>query len=57
MAFIGHINKASSARAVKALMPYAGYCTTRIAVGGFDPTHIELKLNMASSRIHGAGHA
>jgi len=52
-----YINKASRARAVKALMHYAGYCTTRIAVGGFDPTHIELKLSMASSHIHGVGHA
>ena len=57
MTFIRYINKASRARAVMAMMHYAGYCTTSIAVRGFDPTHIELKLSMASSRIHGAGHA
>jgi hypothetical protein len=57
MTFIRYISKASRARAVMAMMHYAGYCTTSIAVGGFDPTHIVLKLSMASSHIDGAGHA
>jgi hypothetical protein len=57
MTFIRHINKASRARAVKALLHYAGYCATSIAVGGFDPTNIVLQVSMASSHINGAGHA
>jgi len=57
MTFLRFIYKASRARAVKAMMHYAGYCTTSIGGCGFDPTHSELKLSMASSRIHGAGHA
>jgi len=27
-------------------MHYTGYCTASISIGGFDPTHIELKLSV-----------
>jgi hypothetical protein len=57
MTFIRYIDKASRARTVKVMVHDAVNCTTRIAVNGFDPTYIELKFSMASSRIHGAGHA